>query len=214
METKICSGKHGCGRELPVDQFTKSGLQRNLCKECDVKRSMKNYVYKNKERIDHYQLTSYYCNNCKRELPIENFYICSKPHTCKDGSVVHHTYVRRPCKLCTSEQYKQRYLEEGDRMREKQKEYRQVFLKTEEGLTLRRKTERRYRHKHPQKIKVKQRRIAQRAINELADWYVRLLWKQAGYNNPTPEMIHIKRLTVNIKRLLKQEKDEQLSESK
>ncbi len=187
METKICKGKHGCGRALPLDQFGTNKVKR-----------------------------------FNKTLNI----------------VIYTEYYRSHCLDCQRKNARNWYNNNIERSKENNKKYRASpqgienitkRCKSEKGRNANREAAAKYRDNNRQQVRENQRRFTAKNINRmrdkskfyanlanvtLSDTYIKEVLKKSGYINITPDMIHIKRLILKIKRLQKQERHEQLSESK
>ena len=124
---KVCSGKPGCGRELPVEAFSSDctmwdGLSP-YCKECRAKRSLcyRSYILGKKDSIDAHRKSQEEkaelasrglkrCINtgCGQILPIEEFH---KNSQTGDG-------LSARCKSCNIAHVRKWYDDNPDRVRE------------------------------------------------------------------------------------------------
>ena len=82
METKTCSGKHGCGKELPIDNFyivcTKSkgkvySTRQSICKNC-LKERTKQYRNTEKGRTKANECASNYYHSKKGNKKVKKYW--------------------------------------------------------------------------------------------------------------------------------------------
>jgi len=248
METKICNGKHGCGLELPIDQFSSYKRKRirkkgvvisttisSICKPCDVRKArfLKTGSYEPRVRQPKI-VTSKICsgeNSCGRELSIDKFKPVIHRYKNKSGELKLYPGYTCNCKECLAKIRKQYYLTGNGKEQSKEYHRRRLDAMTEEELKAEKlrvkQKNRKYRSDNPEKTKERDRRShlnrtpeqlksrEKKSADELSDRYIKSVLRRVyKIYNPTPQEIEIKRLTIKIKRLIKQEKDEQLSESK
>jgi len=211
MKTKICSGKHGCGHELPLDKFhirkspykIKSGetvvkfYPKPICIECERKRGT---YYRRKKGIKEHHRPLYFttglkvCTHCNEELPLSEFHVSKG-------------YPHPRCKGCDRERNRKWEENNHDRKLELQRDWYKNNRKRAIGFVKRYMSNPANRKKYLDKYKSYR--------ESLTDSYVRTCIRNTNKSiDPTPEMIEIKRFTIIIKRLIKQENHEQLSESK
>ena len=105
METKLCDGKHGCGRLLPVSKFGRYNNYwanyRNVCRECESIDSSRRYQKKhgdaiNAKRIARANEKTRVCKSCSIEYPIEEFAVSGRHKI--NGEPC--TYRKANCKKC------------------------------------------------------------------------------------------------------------------
>jgi hypothetical protein len=231
METKICSGKHGCGHELPIDQFGKyfskqynTTYYRTYCKECSNKRQARASRIR-RHGSDKYKDPTYKTikvkkcigeHGCGKELPVEMFQLIQDKRRT-------YPYYATYCKNCAKEfgkRYMERYQERTPEQKEQYNAYHRQYyrenseeLKKHYNLEARRISRDKWFAKKLEEDPDFERRRNKRAADNLTDWYVKTGLKQMGIIDHSPEIINAKRLQLLLYRETKKLKNGKRSES-
>jgi len=201
METKICSGKHGCGRELSVKMFYKhkGGWYDSYCKPCSSKAAVER-KRKNPPRDINAGKKTRICSGkhgCSRELPIN--YFTKNRYMCKLCDSAYNQLRRLRNPKLHKKSYTKSYHELGG------KEKMKIYRSTEIGRKKVKINSKKFYKRHPT---YRDDRMRMEREN-LTDNYIKASLKSHNIHDPSPELMQAKRLQLLLYRKLKHLKDEQ-----